>query len=702
MKSVVAVGFVAFVLVLSACGSSGTPIGATNPLSGNNNPGAGTPPAAKAANVALFQLSAGLLPYPTDLYFAGSTDGTLNIEPANALEPNQAAINALDGFSTTAPIRARFGGALAPASLNAASVIMVQVNIDNATKATVGVVRPLVLGTDFSVALASDAGVGNQIVEIQPLKPLVASSGATNNGYLVILTDGITDAAGNPAVPDTDYATIEAAQPTCAAISNATLNGVCRLTGAHLQIAQALGLNPAHIVLTFSFSTQSTRDTLAVVAATVAASPPPPIGVQNTGLTTHAINPFLPGKADVYVGTMQIPYYLSVSAPLTGFWQGNASPLDANSHFLTRFNPLPVKTTDVTIPVLVTVPNATSASGGVKPAAGWPVVIFQHGITRDRTDMFGVADSYADAGFVVVAIDMPLHGVTNTASPLYQGPNERTFNLDVINNTTGAAGPDGVIDPSGVQFINLTSVLTSRDNLREAAADLLSLTRALPTLSLGGNPAGDIDPTRIHYLGHSLGGIVGGVFAGVATTLKSATLAMAGGGIAALLRDSPTFGPRIANALASQGLTPGSTLLAQFFRDAQTAVDAGDPLNYIADAVAVHPVHVLQVVGTDAATADQVVPNSATARLILAGGLVKVITPGVTPVLPGSPPPGPPVPGSYVSFTAGSHGSIIDPTASLAVTTEMQREAVTFAASYNPVTNGALLVVSDPSVVQSP
>ena len=55
---------------------------------------------------------------------------------------------------------------------------------------------------------------------------------------------------------------------------------------------------------------------------------------------------------------------------------------------------------------------------------------------------------------------------------------------------------------------------------------------------------------------------------------------------------------------------PDTTLYEQFFRDAQTAVDAGDPINYIAGAVAARPVLLTQVVN------DAVVPNSATQRLV--------------------------------------------------------------------------------------
>src|ERR1700730_5311029 len=622
MEKLIAAGMVSVALLVGGCsgGGHGT-VGTANLTGFNGNPGGSTPPTHPSASTALFHPAAGVLPYPTDLYFFGSTDGTLNIQPANALMPNQAAIKALDGFSTTAVIRERFGGALNPASFTAASIIIVPVTTDNLTKATTGVLgAPLVLNTDFSAGLGQEAGVGPTILEIKPLHPLLPSTclsggmflGANcgaGTGYLVFLMNGITDASGTPAVPDTDYASIKAALPSCAAITDATLHGICLLTGAHLQIALALHLNPANIVLSFSFTTESTVDTLALISATATAQT---ISVHPGGFTTHAVNPLLPGHADVYVGTLSVPYYLSKAAPLTESWHAPPFPLDTTSTFVTRFNPLPVPTATLQIPVLASVPNAASAHGAVSPTAGWPLLIFQHGITRNREDMFAVADSFADAGFVVVAIDLPLHGITSQADPLYagganplyaglglpaSGSIERTFDLDLVNNTTLAPGPDGLIDPSGSHFINLTSLLTARDNTRQGVADLITLARSLPHLSLGA--AGAINASSIHYLGHSLGGIVGATFMGVVgSAVGTATLAMPGGEVAQLLRDSPTFGPRISAGLAAQGLLQGTTLNEQWWRDAQTALDAADPINFIALATTSHPIHVIQVVGS--------------------------------------------------------------------------------------------------------
>src|SRR3984893_17958073 len=113
MKKLIAAAMVSVALLVVGCsgGGYGT-VGAAHLTGFNGNPGGATPVPHPSSNTALFHPAAGVLPSPTDLYFVGSTDGTLNIQPANALMPNQAAINALDGFSTTAVIRERFGGAL--------------------------------------------------------------------------------------------------------------------------------------------------------------------------------------------------------------------------------------------------------------------------------------------------------------------------------------------------------------------------------------------------------------------------------------------------------------------------------------------------------------------------------------------------------------------------------------------------------------
>ena len=63
---------------------------------------------------ARFDPSNGVIPFPNNLLFSGTTDGTLNIPVTDAADYSdpQVAMNALDGFSTVAPITARFSSGI--------------------------------------------------------------------------------------------------------------------------------------------------------------------------------------------------------------------------------------------------------------------------------------------------------------------------------------------------------------------------------------------------------------------------------------------------------------------------------------------------------------------------------------------------------------------------------------------------------------
>jgi hypothetical protein len=665
------------------------------------------------------------------LYFSGTTDGTINIQPANGLIPQQVGLNALDGWSTTAPIRVNFGGAVNPASLTAATVRVYQVTVSNTNKAVSGFTRVLTFGTDYSAGVATDTGVGPTIVEIRPLRPLTPSSGPATptdpvppgTGYLVVLTNGITMSTGESATADRDYATIKTTlgatvnPANCATLPNAPMQGACGFTASHFAVAAnpALGaaaVNPANVIVSFHFSTQATRDTMRALGQIIfnPAAPAPAIGVNAApGTPLNAINPALPAIANARFGTVTVPYYSYIptaQAPggistdsnvLRRAWTAAAAPPapltdPANERNLTRFNPIPALVANKAIPLVVTVPNANAGPAGVKPANGWPVVIFQHGITGDRSQALALAGAFAQAGWVVAAIDLPLHGVVNTASPLYQASNEQTFNLDLVVNASGASGQDTVIDPSGTHFINLTFPLASRDNLRQAAVNMLALRRALPTLDLDGDTGTvDVDNTRVAFVGMSLGSITGMVYgASLPNPALARTMAFSvpGGGVAELLRDSASFGPRINAGLQGQGLLPGTTLYNQFFRDAQAIVDAGDALNYVTAAATGRSIYFSQVVGANPPppNPDQVIPNSATQRLITALTGAGITFPRVSSgVSPGS---------GYVNFIAGDHGSLLSPAASGATTVEMQTQVATFTVSGNPSGGGGTPVIS--------
>ena len=426
---------------------------------------------------------------------------------------------------------------------------------------------------------------------------------------------------------------------------------VMALKGAHSALLGST-LNDSDLIIAWSFTTQSVGKTLRNLDATPFATPRA-LGVVSAGINTNQANASLASYANIYAGTASLPYFLENSggnanstAPLTTFWPADPSAPDVAASFLGQVScgafatgftlngivlgpsastticyPRPLLRTDETVPLLVTVPNTSApgdcggrgsfSSGGtlatcVAPASGWPVVVFQHGITRNRTDMLALAPTLAAAGFVVVAIDMPLHGLPVGHPSRIPGLVERTFDLDLVSNTTGAPGPDGTADASGTHFVNLSSLITSRDNLRQAESDLIHLVKSLNVLNFDGDAGTDeIDETQLRFAGQSLGAIVGTTMLGVNTDVGAASLHVPGGGLGKLLDASASFGPRIAAGLAASFVFEGTDTYETFVRFAQHLVDPGDPINYAAAANDNHAIHLVEVIG------DAVVPNSA-------------------------------------------------------------------------------------------
>jgi pimeloyl-ACP methyl ester carboxylesterase len=659
--------------------------------------------------------------------------------------------NHLDGFGTQSDISVYFTSSIDKSSITSSDVLVYKTTSDVSTKAVDTKATPtqLKMGTDFIAEVSPGSDVGGSILTIKPLHPLAASSidPATSTPvpatYLVVVTSGLKDTSGDAASPSPDYSKVLAADlPVLSggkmgSTGDATLDQVALFTLP--QLAAAAGapakVDPTKIAISFSFTTEYLGLSLGFLdAGATATAQPTGVGIIDTGNnvcdvlaadgkipgTTQPIcDGAVPGsfETEVFAGTVALPYYLTVptkgsTAALTDSWH-NAAGGDT----VISTDPAASETPKVTvaqnvIPILAALPIAGGPCGPM-PGTGWPVIIFQHGITRNREDMLAMASGFGGSCNAVVAIDLPLHGVTDTTDPFYTKGFERTFDMDA----TGHAGATGKnIGGSGQQFINLTSTITSRDNLREGAADLINLVATLPNLHPVTLPATvyGFDSTKVHFVGHSLGGIIGTTFLGADTEgaelvalatsttpapkVLTATLANPGGHIAELLRNSPEFEPIIDQGLAAQGIVKGTQEYYDFYSQAQAVVEDGDPANYAANAALLHPIHMVEVVGDGTAKnlPDQVVPNSATQVLIDTMGLDKITATTTAPAPPALLHGG-------VQFTAGDHGSILDPTASAAVTTEMQTEMVVFAVG-NPLVplpgDGAIILISNTAVVK--
>jgi hypothetical protein len=337
------------------------------------------------------------------------------------------------------------------------------------------------------------------------------------------------------------------------------------------------------------------------------------------------------GNSILYTGQLDdLPYYLKApngtdpTPILTGFWEADEALFATLGSTLpstkvTYRVPFPAKQADVTVPVVAVVPNEgfiAAASGGAlsKPADGWPVIIYQHGITANRTNALPLGHALANAClsggdcFATIAIDQPLHGIApDTTNIAAVGVGEFGVN-DALQERhfywTATGNPDAPVGPmtadsgtSGSLFQNFTSFPTGRDNLRQASVDLMNLLASIGDMDVDGDGTPDFDTDRVYFMGHSLGAVDGVPFLAVndmtagpvnqggtgQPKIQAAAILNSGGFVTQLLLNSPSpdFGaPRILASLGAAGISQGSSSLEIFLNVLQGILDSADAMNY--------------------------------------------------------------------------------------------------------------------------
>lgn len=711
-----------------------------------------------------------------------------HIDAPNYADPSTA-LGALDGWSTQNPftiaLNLSSGVTLDAASVQqAGAVYLVETLMGDPASpdadcravprgAACKAVGSLTFGVDF-ITRAS----GNSIAVI-PLKPLKAAT-----TYILVFTDALKDSEGRSIAPSATYELVKQ-DITTKPLGTAAQLALQGVINSFENAVSAESINKDGIIYTAAITTQSTAPVFAAVKSLLgaklqaaSATSTPLLTLANSGETAQDRLP-APANTDprfqaalVYEGNIKLPYYSAIPttadprAPLNQSWKARCDSgaiiaaltdaektalegritdpaqaandafckaasngalrdfgLDKQRH-LTKFNTLPKETAVLSVPVLVTVPNE-ALTGKTKPAAGWPVVIMQHGITSKKEDMLAVTASLAGQGFATIAIDHPLHG-------------ERGFGP--INASSSA---------TATVYMNLSNLLVTRDNLRQSIADILAVRIGLHATNLPGL----LNRNDVQFLGISLGSITGISAVALANTpvgidtldplfpMRSAAFSVPGGAVANFLLDSVAFGDTIkasvllgAGGTTAQSYTNFATTqngcggsatapfascfkpflqyltsidrgadvaainaaLSQFVFAAQTITDAGDPNNFAASFVATEtPAYIAEVVGDGGSNLpDQVIPNGkpGTSTMPLAGTepLARLLGAVAVNNVAGSYP----VTGTALSrFIAGEHASLLRPTVP-AVTTEMQTQAVSFF-----TTRGAGLQVANGAVM---
>ncbi|MGP8306804.1 VolA/Pla-1 family phospholipase [Vibrio sp. YIC-376] len=212
------------------------------------------------------QGSKAVVPAPSYLLM-DSTDGTLGLPTGgdNSLTNPRAAMNTMDGWSTTMPIVLNFEGDGFATGMVTSGVKIIKINTRltewNGTSNPIEQV--LTLGTDFIVQ-----SNGNSLY-IQFMDALDESS-----EYIFAITQDIIDVNGDPIGTSSNYAIAKSKEVV---YESGDLASVQAVTTAVEGIFGLANVNPDDIVYSSWFSTQSVGDTLAAVK-----------GVTATGFSTGA------------------------------------------------------------------------------------------------------------------------------------------------------------------------------------------------------------------------------------------------------------------------------------------------------------------------------------------------------------------------------------------------------------------------------
>ena len=638
----------------------------------------GTAPTAVSPAFVVTDASAGIVPLPSDLLLDPATNKVVNNPAFGALASG---IATLDGFSTTAMELSQTSAPILSGTVNKDTVFLydlsnpaqpVRVKELAEGPATAGfVAEPFQItaqanGTPCSTLTSPPAPgvcVVSTAIGLQPAVPvpLPAPAGAIvalpplkeGTEYAVLVTDGVLDTTGKPLQRSTLSRILLFDNPLVDA------NGKSQLTGQPDAVAGGLekirqgvaaaaaalakekpALTKDHVVLGYTFRTQ----TITQASLQLAAAP-----FQQAALFKPGAPTLVPFPSPPLPAAPAVREVLSVTIP-------TLNPIDVQTGAL---NPDNTKWTPASLNALVIVP--VTATGTPTAPVAAPLVVFQHGLTGDKGNVFAIANALASAGFVTAAIDAPLHGERAycrsaadcactgagcTPTCTFFGPaglQGDTFQIgqcsggSVACSGTLVAASACTTSVSGNFFVS-ANLFRTRDALRQDILDSSALVLALAPLSAASNPLAAellskgiaIDPTKVYWVGQSLGGILGTLNTAANPRISKAVLNVPGGTLTDVFTQSPTFGPQTAALLASLPPPIGPIVVSnpadgpkflQFIQVAKLVLDGAEPLNFgghllgdaahptLPDLLQSKPNQTAKSVFGQYAICDQVIPN---------------------------------------------------------------------------------------------
>ncbi|RBY92252.1 hypothetical protein DQ244_08155 [Blastococcus sp. TBT05-19] len=206
---------------------------------------------------------------------------------------------------------------------------------------------------------------------------------------------------------------------------------------------------------------------------------------------------------------------------------------------------------------------------GPAPAGGWPTAVFGHGFTANDTSVFLAATANAPSGIATIGTKVVGHGYGPASTWRITRPTAETpTTLPAYGRGVDQDDADSLIGSSeGSSATGAAAAQSSRDALRQTAADNMTLIRALGGTDVDGNGTPDLSGKDVTYFGQSFGGIYGTMLTGADPKVARSVLNVPGGPISEIARTSPSFRLLTTQALQAAGLLNSTDQTRAFFQE---------------------------------------------------------------------------------------------------------------------------------------
>ncbi len=203
---------------------------------------------------------------------------------------------------------------------------------------------------------------------------------------------------------------------------------------------------------------------------------------------------------------------------------------------------------------------------GTPPPGGWPVAVFGHGFTGNDTNVLLAAVANSQQGIATIGTNVVGHGY-GPDSTYTIASGGTTTTLSSHGRGVDQDGNGQIANTEGSSATGAAAAQSSRDALRQTAADIMTLVRSVGGTDVDADGTPDLSGDDVTYFGQSFGGIYGTMLTGADPAVTRSVLNVAGGPITEITRLSPSFRPLVTATLQAAGLLNSPDPTRNFFQE---------------------------------------------------------------------------------------------------------------------------------------